>query len=165
LDSLSTMSRDWISHKLWARPKSMFSAFIFEYLGESQRSASLFESARVGLEKKVQEQPDDPRYHSSLGIAYAGIGLKNEAVREGKRAVELLPLSEDAAYGIPYAQDLAVIYTMVGNYDAALKQIELLLSIPSWISPSWLQLNICFAPLYENPEFKKLIRKYSGNEL
>ena len=80
----------------------------------------------------VKKHPDDPRYHSSLGIAYAGIGQKDEAIREGKKAVELLPLSKDAAYGIPYAQDLAVIYTMTGEHNAALDQIEHLLSIPSW---------------------------------
>ena len=162
LELLSDTSDNWISHKLWAMPKSMLLAFIYEYLSKPELAYSGYKNALEPLEKKVVEHPDDPRYHSSLGIAYAGIGRKEEAIKEGKRALDLLPMSKDAAYGIPYVHDLAVIYTMVGEFNLALDQLEYLLSVPSWISPAWLEMDIRFAPLKTLPRYKDLITKYAG---
>ena len=163
LELLSSTKSDWIRNKCWARPKSLFSAFIYDFLNEQELAFANYDSARIVLEKEVQAKPDDPRYHSSLGIAYAGLGRKDDAIREGKRAVELLPLSKDAVYGIPHAQDLAFIYTLVVDYDAALDQLEKLLSIPSWISIPWIQMDLRLAPLYNYPRYQKLVEKYSGD--
>ena len=163
LQLLTDTTINWVSQKLWVRPKPMLSAFIYEYLNEHELAYKGYESAKILLEKKIVEHPDDPRYHSSLGIAYAGIGQKEEAIREGKKAVELLPMSKDAAYGIPYVLDLAVIYIMVGEYDLALDQMEYLLSVPSWLSAGWLEMGIRFTPLRTHPRYKVLIAKYAGN--
>jgi adenylate cyclase len=165
LQLLSDTASSWISHKLWARPKPMLSAFIHEYLNKNNLAYKNYKAAKTLLEKKIIEHPDDPRYHSSLGIAYAGIGQKEEAIREGEKAVELLPMSKDAAYGIPYVHDLAVIYTMVGEYDLALDLIEHLLSVPSWLSVGWLEMDIRFVPLRTQPRYKELLAKYAGDFL
>jgi adenylate cyclase len=165
LQLLSDTTNSWVRHKLWARPKPMLSAFIYDYLNKKDLAYEDYKSAKTLLEKMVMEHPDDPRYHSSLGIAYAGIGQKEEAIREGEKAVELLPMSKDAAYGIPYVQDLAVIYTMVGEYDLALDLIEHLLSVPSWLSVGWLAMDIRFAPLKTHPRYKELLTKYAGDEM
>ncbi len=113
------------------------------------------------LEKKVAEIPTDPRYHSSLGIAYAGLGKKEEAIKEGLKAVELLPISKDAVYGVGHLQDLAIIYTMVGEYDLAIDQLDQLLSLPSWITPVWLGWDIRFAPLKSHPGYKELLANHA----
>ncbi len=86
---------------------------------------------RALVESRIEEWPEDSRLHSALGIAYAGLGRKDDALREGKRAVELLPASKDAVLGTYRAIDLARIYTMVGEQDAAIDELERLLSIPS----------------------------------
>jgi tetratricopeptide (TPR) repeat protein len=143
----------------------MLSAFIHEYLNKKDLAYKSYKAAKILLEKMIIEHPDDPRYHSSLGIAYAGIGQKEEAIREGEKAVELLPMSKDAAYGIPYVHDLAVIYTMVGEYDLALDLIEHLLSVPSWLSVGWLEMDIRFVPLRTQPRYKELLAKYAGDFL
>ncbi len=161
LQLVSDTTNNWVSHKLWAMPKSMLSAFIYEYLNKHELAIKGYKAALKPLEKKIIEHPADPRYHSSLGIAYAGIGQKEEAIKEGKKAVELLPMSEDAAYGIPYAHDLAVIYTMVGEFNLALDQLEYLLSVPSWISPAWLEMDIRFVPLKKLPRYEELLKKYT----
>ena len=108
--------------------------------------------------------PNDPRYHSALGIAYAGLGKKEEAIKEGLKAVELLPMSKDATYGTTYVYDLAINYTMNGEYDLALDQVEYLLSVPSWMSITWLEWEIRFAPLLTHPRFLELKEKYSENQ-
>jgi len=161
LESLTFTSGDWIRLKTWVRPKSLLSAFVYELMDEPARAHEAYESAMKLLEREVSVWPQDPRLHSSLGIAYAALGRKEEAIRKGKRAVELLPISKDAFYGIPYIQDLAFIYTLVGEYDEAIDQIENLLLIPSWYSVAWLQTDPRWDPLRDHQRFQKLLKEYA----
>lgn len=157
LQLLSDTTKIWINNKLLARPKPLFSAFIYDYLNEKELALKAYQSSIRYLENKTIEFPNDPRYHSSLGIAYAGIGEKEMAINEGLKAVEMLPMSEDAFYGILYVMDLSIIYTMVGEYDLALDQIEHLLSVPSWFSYGWLEKEIRYEPLKSLPRYSRLI--------
>jgi serine/threonine protein kinase/tetratricopeptide (TPR) repeat protein len=163
IERLNSIQDEWISNKCWAMPKSLLSAFIYDYLGEEKKAHNSYNAARILLEEKVTAQPDDPRYHSSLGLAYAGVGRKNDAIAQGKRAVQLLPLSKDAFYGVTSVHDLSAIYTMVEEYDAAFEQIELLLSIPSWISISWINMDPRYDSLHNNSKYQKLREKFSKN--
>jgi tetratricopeptide (TPR) repeat protein len=95
--------------------------------------------------------------HSALGIAYAGLGKKEEAIREGQLAVELLPETTDAWAGLWRLEDLARIYVMVGEYDLAVEKLEYLLTIPSELSVPLVQLDPTWKPLHNHPRFKKLI--------
>ncbi|MFB0565995.1 MAG: protein kinase [Candidatus Aminicenantaceae bacterium] len=160
---LSLTSGEWIRLKMFARPKSMLSAFAYELLNEPRLARRDYESAQLSLEAEIKKWPEDPRLHSSLGIVYAHLGRKENAIQMGKRAVELFPVSRDAVYGIPYAIDLAFIYTTLGEYEEALTQIEYLLSKPSWVSVSWLRHDPRWIPLLDHPEFKPLLGKYSKN--
>ncbi len=125
LDRIAAKSDGWIRVKISAEPVPMLSAQIYELMGDKQRALAAYETARKMLEAEVQAHPDDPRYHSSLGVTYAALGRRDEAIREGKRAVELLPVTKDAVYGLPGVIDLAHIYTLVGDHRAALEQLEL----------------------------------------
>ncbi len=162
-DALKILARapgEWIRNKMWAAPKSLYQASIYDYLNDTRLAQQSYRKAKDLLDIEITTNPGDPRYHSSLGIAYAGLGNKTAAIREGKKAVELLPLSRDAAYGISYAQDLSVIYVMVEEDAAAIQQIETLLSIPSWISPTWVKsVDFRYNPLKNNPDFKKMMKK------
>ena len=110
----------------------------------------------------MNEHPRDPRVHSALGMAYAGLGRKAEAVREGKLAVELWPTSKDALDGPAFVLDLARIHTMVGDYDSAMERIEYLFSIP-WgaLSVPLLRLDPRFDPLRDHPRYKNLVAEFS----
>ncbi len=105
--------------------------------------------------------PGDHRIRRALGIAYAGLGRKEDAIREGRRAVELCPVSKDALQGPGVVWNLAVIYTMVGEYDAALEEIEYLFSVPSYMSVPWLRLDPSWDPLRDHPRFEALLEKYA----
>ena len=94
---------------------------------------------------------------SALGIAYAGLGRKDDAVRIGKKAVELLPVTREAMIGTNRLEDLALIYTMAGNTDQAVHTLELLLAIPSWMSVPLLRIDPAWKPLRNNPRFQKLV--------
>ncbi len=149
-------SNDWIRLKTWSRPKAMFKAFIYDYLNEPQKALKAYAKSKGMLEEEVLIQPNDPRAHSSLGIACAALGLKEEAVRHGKRAVDLLPYSENAFYGVCYIQDLALIYLLIGDYDSALDQVEFLLSVHSWISIPFLENNPYWRRLQGHPRYQEL---------
>jgi TolB-like protein len=165
LQLMSDTTRVWGTQtKMWTIPRTMFNAFIYDYLSEPELARAGYKTAAEILEKKVAEVPADPRYHSALGIAYAGLGKKEEAIKEGLKAVELLPVTKDAVYGVAHAQDLAVIYTRLGEFDQALNQLDQLLSIPSWITPVWLEWEIRFAPLRTHPRYKELLVNHAIEE-
>jgi TolB-like protein/Flp pilus assembly protein TadD len=160
LARLEAAPGEWIRQKMWAMPKALLAGYAHLSLSDPKAARAAFDSARTLLEAELAKYPDDPRYHSSLGIAYAALGRKNEALREGHRATELLPLEKDAVYGFSHLHDLAVIYAMAGEKAAALGQIEHMLSIPSFISPVWLRINPQWASLWNDARFKALLRKY-----
>jgi tetratricopeptide (TPR) repeat protein len=161
---LEHMDGHWSKNKCWAMPKPMMAAFVYQYHDEKEKAREFFEASIPFLRSALVEYPDDPRYHSSLGVALAGAGQKDEAIREGRKAVELLPLSVDHLYGIPPVGDLAIIYAMTGEVEAALEQLEILLSTPSWYSPNFISVDIRYAPLYGNPKYKALMQKYRKNQ-
>lgn len=97
-----------------------------------------------------------PQLHVLLGLSLAYLGRKAGAIREGRRAVELLPLSRHA-YGGAYLQhQLARIYLLVGEPERAIDQIEELLRIPYLLSPGWLRVDPTFDALRGNPRFRRL---------
>jgi len=138
-------------------PNSLRCALIYSYMNREELAKKYYEDARRILESKIQEHPDDARFHSSLGIAYAGLGRKEDAIHEGKLAVELLPVSKEAISGSFRVDELARIYVMVGEFDAAIDQLEFLLSIPSEMSIPLLRLDPAWDPLRDQPRFKRLL--------
>ncbi len=125
--------------------------------GRGDRGRPLMTLHKTLSKPKIAEQPEDVRFHSSLGIAYVGLGRKEDAIREGKLAVELLPVSKEALVGPLRVEDLARIYVMVGEFDAVIDQIEYLLSIPGVVSIPLLRLDSAWDPLRDHPRFKKLV--------
>jgi serine/threonine protein kinase/Flp pilus assembly protein TadD len=164
LHRLESAPDGWIRIKILARPVELFSAQVHELLNQPELAVDEYERARELLEAAVRESPEDPRLHSSLGIACAALGFKEEALSEGRRATELLPKYVDGFYYLPFAVDLAHIYTIVGDDEAALDEIEELLSNPSWVSTSWLEMDPRWNPLRDHPRFQALLEKYEIEE-
>jgi len=133
----------------------------------AQNKHSLMESyansARMVLEKRMSEHPEDPRFHTDLGRVYALLGRKEESIREGNQAVKLLPVSKDAFAGPGYVLDLTQILIFVGEYEEAIDKLEYLMSIPAGqdLSVNTLRFSPDFDPLRGHPRFKRLLEKYS----
>jgi len=140
-------------------------AIVYRFMGEKELARTAFDSARVILERNAEARRGDYRIKSSLGVVYAGLGRKEEAIREGQAAVRLLPVSADALIGPDRVEDMAFIYTMLGEHDAAVAQIEYLLSIPCLFSVQVLRLDPRWDPLREHPDYRRLLRRYSGISL
>ena len=156
VDRLSLKSED-IDNLWYFIPNALRYALIYGYMNKKELEEKYYDKARSILESQIKERPEDARFHSSLGIAYAGLGRKEDAVREGKYAVELLPVTKDAWRGTCRVKDLARIYVMVGEYDKAVDELEFLLSIPSELSIPLLRLDPAWAPLRDHPRFKGLL--------
>jgi TolB-like protein/Flp pilus assembly protein TadD len=115
------------------------------------------EEARKAFELQLVSVPENSDRHVELGIALALLGRKEDAIREGTRAVELDPVAKDG-YGGPFVQhELARIYIFVGEPEKALDRLEPLLKIPYILSPGWLAIDPNFDPLRKNARFQKLI--------
>ena len=163
LKQLDREPGEWIIHKLYARPKSLLMAFVYLAQGKKGNIIPLLENSKSLLVRKIAEWPDDPRYHSSLGIVYALLGLKEDAIKEGRKATELLPISKNAEYGISYELDLAMIYAFLEERDKAIIQLENLLKKNTWISIPYIKMIPAFDVLNDEPKFHELLKKYSVN--
>jgi TolB-like protein/Tfp pilus assembly protein PilF len=151
---------DWIRNYPGRRPvaTSVLRGHAFEASGEIQAARAAYEHAIPLLQEKINSGAGESSIHASLGQAYAGLGRKAEAVREGLKAVELLPVSVDAFEGPVYLEQLAEIEARVGNADEALSLIRQLLDMRAGyvMSPALLKLNPAWDPIGSDPRFQKL---------
>src|SRR5205814_2496232 len=118
-----------------------------------------FTVARVEVERTVREQPDYGPPLCVLGLIDAGLGRKEEAIREGRRATELLPVSKDTLGGALIMQYLGVIYAWTGEKGLAIEQIATTLQVPSRLSYGDLRLHPFWDPLRGDPRFEKLVEE------
>ena len=158
---LKSYKRPFESGQFRYTPNSQVLGLIYKFENKNELSRLYFDSSRVELERMLEATPQDERLHSSLGITYAGLGLKDKAVYEGKKGIELLPLEKEAYRGFYRQWDLADIYTLIGDYNNALKQIDFILSIPGTFTINILKLDPLYDPLRNLPGYKAIIEKYS----
>ena len=138
------------------KPRELFEGAVYTFLNDREKALAAFERARPIGEKALRESPDEASRHVTLGLILAGLGEKEAAIAEGKRAVELLPESQDAVDGPTITVALAQIYAWTGQSDQALQLLERSLSTPSGITVSSLRLDPIWDPLRSDPRFQKL---------
>jgi len=156
LDRLSFKPED-VSDPSSFDPIALRYALIYRYMGDNGKAEQNFEQAISILKSKIREDPNDARYRSSLGIAYAGLGRRDDAIREGELGVELLPVTKDFMGGLVMVSDLARIYVMAGEFDAAIEKLESLLTKPGAMTKHLLLLDPAWDPIRTHPGFKKLV--------
>ena len=116
-----------------------------------------FAAARTEQEKVVEAQPDFGPAWCVLGVIDAGLGRKEEALREGRRGIELLPMEKDAIVGRQLFKYLAVIAAWVGEKDLASEQLAIAVHPPSPVGFGELKLLPLWDPLRGNPRFEKIV--------
>jgi len=143
-------------------PKALFEGIIHWLQGDKVKSQTEFEQARIISEKLLREAPDDPARNAQHGLILAALGRKQEAITQGKRAVELLPESQDAMDGPKITASLAEIYALTGETDEALRLIDHLLNVPNGLTVPALKLDPAWDPLRKDPRYQALIDKYAS---
>ncbi len=143
-------------------PKALLEGRLYLYQGDKTKAQAAFERARPVAEQLVRDAPGDPGRHVQLGAVLAGLGLKEEAVNEGRKAVESVPESQDAFEGPQATAALAEIYAWVGEYDEAFRLLDHLLKVPNGLTVPALKLDPVWDPLRKDPRFQALIDKYAA---
>src|SRR5262245_32348391 len=126
--------------------------------GNESAALTAFNSARNELSEMVQNQPDYAAALCALGVVDAVIGNKEDAIREGERAVELMPVSKNAIEGATLVRYLAVIYAWTGEKDRAIQRLAETTYLPgSHISYGYLKLHPLWEPLRSDPRFQAIV--------
>ncbi|HEX3619849.1 MAG TPA: hypothetical protein VHU16_05715, partial [Candidatus Udaeobacter sp.] len=145
-------------------PKSYLQACVFLVRGDTAKAQTEFEVARPAIEKLVAESPQSGTRRAQLGLLYAFLGRKEDALREGKRAMELIPITHDIVEGAVVEAFYATICARTGATDEAISRIERLLTTPfavdyddASITLSDLRTRWEWDPLRKDPRFQKIL--------
>jgi TolB-like protein/Tfp pilus assembly protein PilF/class 3 adenylate cyclase len=147
-------------------PRSFFEGSIALAQGDIAGAQKYFEDAQPVFENAVKEAPLSAIRHANLGWLYAFMGRKEDAIREGRRAVELKPESKDAVDGVIVNCYLALIYARVGEKDLAFQLLERLLKTPGAVDSVDYSITINdlkhrweWDPIRSDPRFQKLLEQ------
>ena len=124
---------------------------------DDAKARAAFTAARADQEKIVQAEPNYGPPRCVLGLIDAALGRKEEALREGRSAVELLPVEKDAIRGPAMIRYLAKIAAWVGDNDLACEQLAIATRVPSGVSYGQLKLMPWWDPLHGDPRFEKIV--------
>jgi serine/threonine-protein kinase len=137
--------------------RSFVEGVIARMAKDDEKVRSAFTAARTEQEKIIQAQPNYGPPLCVLGLIDAGLGRKEEALREGRRAVELLRVEKDAINGITMVKYLAMIAAWVGDNDLACDQLAIAIRPPSRLTYGQLKLLPFWDPLRNDPRFEKIV--------
>ncbi len=140
--------------------RSLLLGRAYWFLGRPDEARPEFEKVRAEMERLLAQRPSDHSLHSTFGLSLAGLGRKEDAIREGRRALELVSLKNDMVSTSSIATVLAEILTMTGEPQQACTQLDALLATPSRLSAARLQLDPTWAPLRSQPCFAALVARH-----
>jgi serine/threonine protein kinase/tetratricopeptide (TPR) repeat protein len=143
-------------------PGALYAAWAHRLSGDRAAARAAYDSALARLDSTLGESPDDWRVHAARGMALAGLGRRDEALREGRWLQQSKVYRNDAFDGPDLAEARAQILAQAGDAEAALDEIERLLAMPSWLSVNTLRLDPRWDPIRDLPRFKLLLAKYGG---
>ncbi len=138
-------------------PRAWYEGLIARGRGEMDAAERAFAVAQQRVEADLAQWRDDPKATALMGLVQAARGRKEEAIRAGRRAVELLPISKDAYDGPLIATKLAVIYAQVGEVDLALELLADLVKMPNGPTAGTLRVEPEWEPLRGDPRFGTLL--------
>jgi serine/threonine protein kinase/Flp pilus assembly protein TadD len=154
---LTNYPRDGVVYNGVNFPHAYWEGVVARWQGDSAKARAAFIAARSEVARTVEKQSDDAAALSLLGMIDAGLERKEEALREGRRACELLPISKDAIDGVAFAVNLAQIYTWTGEKDLAIEQIVAVERVPNFLSYGFLKLQPVWDSLRGDPRFEKIV--------
>jgi len=155
--TLANYPREGVASNGVNYPYAYWEGVVARCEGDSVKARAAFAAASREVQKIVQQQPDFAAALSLLGMIDAGLDKKEDALKEGQRACELLPTSKDAIDGASLAINLAQIYAWTGEKDRAIEQIAAVERIPNSLSYGLLKLHPYWDSLRGDPRFEKIV--------
>jgi serine/threonine protein kinase/Tfp pilus assembly protein PilF len=143
---------DWIPF-----PRASCEGIVAQLRGDRAAAHAAFTSARKEAAKLIADQPDYAEALCVLGMADAALGNKEGAIREGRRATELMPVSKNAIEGALLIKYMAVIYAWTGEKNLAVQQLAIAAGIPGFLSYGELRLHPRWDPLRGDPRFDEVV--------
>jgi TolB-like protein/Tfp pilus assembly protein PilF len=134
----------------------------YKALGDDAAARMAFLKAKNILEEQLKQKPDDADLRVQFAKLLAWLGEKDAAVAEAQRAIDLRPESKDAFEGPQIAEQVAEVYTILGDHARAIELLDELLSRPSELTSQRLKLDPAWDPLRNDPAFQALFAKYAG---
>ena len=156
-DALAAMGENTLGNTIPRYSPRFVQGLIARMTKDDAKARGAFTAARVEQEKLVRADPDDAGALCVLGLIDAALGRKEEALREGRRAVELLPVEKDATNGTRVIGVLAIIAAWVGDNDLACEQLAIVNHRRNEISYGELKLEPFWDPLRGEPCFEKIV--------
>ena len=138
-------------------PRTWYAGLIAQAKGDAAAAHQAFTAARVEVARTLSERGEFPQPLSVLAMIDAALENKEEAVAEGRRASQLLPVAQDAITGADILMHLAITYVWCGDKDQALEQLSILSKIPSEVNYGILRLDPVWDPLRGDPRFEKIV--------
>jgi len=159
--ALASMPPEGVVRRDLLMPRPFCEGLVARSRGDVTGAERAFSAAHEEMEKILREQPDYAQAFCVLGLSDAALGHKKDAIREGRRAVELLPVTKDMMAGGIVLTNLAIIYAWTGEKDLALEQLATAIRFPSsaFLSYGQLKLHPFWDPLRGDPRFEKLIEE------
>ena len=138
-------------------PRASCEGVVAQMMGDKAVAHAAFTTARNEAAKLIADQPDYPAALCVLGMADAALGNKDDAIREGQRAVELMPVNKNAIEGPLLIKYLALIYAWTGEKDRALTRLDEAAKLPNTFSYGELRLHPAWDPLRDDARFDKIV--------
>ena len=145
-------------------PREWKQAVVARGLGDSAKANADFQAARERASAAVRERPEDAKALIALGQLDAELGRKEEAIREGKKATELLPTTKDILNGTQLLVKLVEIYARVGEIDRALDLLGNVIHQPDGSNYGSLRLDLAWDPLRNDLRFEKIVASLAPKE-
>jgi TolB-like protein/Flp pilus assembly protein TadD len=148
-------------------PRSFVEGVIARMANDEHNAELAFAAARAEQEKTVQAQPDFGPAWCVLGVIDAALGRREDALRAGRRAVQLLPVEKDSVNGLHMIEHLAMIAAWVGEKDLACEQLAKAIRYPMYpsaVSYGELKLMPYWDPLRGQPCFEKIVESLAPTE-
>ena len=150
----------WGKEGVWF-PRSWCVGLVARLNGDRPGAETQFKAARSEVSKALVERSNDALLLCALGMIDAAFGNKADAISEGRRAVDLLPLDKDALDAAVLRQYLAIIYAWSEENDLAVQELQRAVSIPGNLSYGQLRLDYDWEPLRADPRFEKIVQSLS----
>jgi TolB-like protein/Flp pilus assembly protein TadD len=145
-------------------PRKCLEIWLARLRGRNPATEVRFTADRDQLKRNVEAHPEDAVLLSMLGIIDAALGRKEEAIQEARRAVEMLPVSEDGETGPSLISNLAVVYALTNEPNLAFEELNVSVGITGGVDYGELKLDPAWDPLRTDPRFDRLLAQLAPKE-